>query len=250
MYYNMDKMFFNCTSFKYINDNANNFVQYNNSVQRAKNSDSNLCQNSRTKSEEKKDIIDSKIVKNLTTNLRKLKIENIKNKSDVFTLKQIYNEMQNILLQEISRYSKLPKDINAKQLIDLQKELSDSESKYKILVESNKKSIEEKDAKIKELSTQSNQLKEKNKNLEQKVKELIEENKSVKLRLSENNTIMEKNKKLLSDIDNFKKEIKKLTKENQELNNTMLVKDITIEKYNEKIKELEAKLLLEFKEEI
>ena len=223
-------------------DNANYFVQNNNSVQRAKNSDSNLYQNSRTKSEEKKDRIDSKIVKNLTTNLRKLKIENIKNKSDVFTLKQIYNEMQNILLQEISRYSKLPKDINAKQLIDLQKELSDYENKYKILVESNKKSIEEKDAKIKELSTQSNQLKEKNKNLEQKVKELTEENKSVKLRLLENNTIMEKNKKLLSDIDSFKKEIKKLTKENQELNNTMLVKDITIEKYNEKIKELEAKL--------
>ena len=222
-------------------DNANNFIQYS-TAQRAKNSDSNIYQNSRTKSEDKKDIIDAKVVKSLTTNLRKLKIENIKNKSDVFTLKQIYNEMQNILLQEISRYSKLPRDINAKQLIDLQKELSDYENKYKILAESNKKSIEEKDARIKELSTQSSQLKEKNKNLEIKIKELTEENKSFKLRLAENNSIMEKNKKLLSDIDNFKKEIKKLTKENQELNNTMLVKDITIEKYNEKIKDLEEKL--------
>ena len=101
------------------------------------------------------------------------------------------------------------------------------------------------------------QLKETNKNLELKIKELKELNELMKdkntdvptmfgtpqkVQNSHFRTMSEKSQKLLNEIETYKKEIKKITKENQELKNTILLRDITIDKSNEKIKDLEEKL--------
>ena len=81
--------------------------------------------------------------------------------------------------------------------------------------------IKEKDNKIKEL--------------ENKIKKFEEEKRI-------NNTISDKNKKLINDIESLNKEIKKLNKNNQELQKTIKNKDALIEKCNEEIKQIEAKL--------
>ena len=54
--------------------------------------------------------------------------------------------------------------------------------------------------------------------------------------------MLENNKKEMSEINSFKNEIKKLNKDNQELKNSILIKDITLDKYSEKLKDLEEKL--------
>ena len=86
------------------------------------------------------------------------------------------------------------------------------------------------------------QKKKKNNNLQLKLKELDEDKKNTEQRLNNDNIITEKNKKLISEIDSLKKEIKQLNLNNQDLQNTLLIKDITIDKYNEKLKELEEKV--------
>ena len=84
----------------------------------------------------------------------------------------------------------------------------------------NKEIINEKDIKIKELEKK---LQEMNNN-------------------EEKEHLIEKNKSLKKEIDNLNNEIKKLNKNNQELQKLIKIKDITLEKYNEDIKDLEEKL--------
>ena len=85
-------------------------------------------------SEDRKSNKDAKILKNISNKLKKLKIENIKNKNDVFSLKQIYSEMQKILLQEIARYAKTPKEAYLMQISEIQSELNEFKNKYDSLV--------------------------------------------------------------------------------------------------------------------
>jgi hypothetical protein len=137
------------------NNNQNNFVQYN-TVKRTKynfglnlNNVNNTNNHYNIKSEERKNNNDynTQTVKNLTGKLKKLKIENIKNKNDIFSLTQIYNEMQKILLQEISRYAKESKGTNNANVVKIQNELNEWKIKYNLLLESNKQLINEKNEK-------------------------------------------------------------------------------------------------------
>ena len=234
-----------------INNNINNNNYISNTVRRTRKS-IGLYTNDILSAERKEkkinnninDINNIKVVKNISNKLKKLKIDNIKNKNDIFSLRQIYDEMQKILLQEISRYAKLPKDVNLKQLNEVKNELNEYKNKYIALLESSKKTSDEKDLKINDLLNQLNKEKEINKNLESKIKELNEENEKRISIINSNEEYKtpESNKKLLIDLENFKKEIKRINKENQELQNNILIKDITIEKYNEKIKDFEEKL--------
>ena len=82
------------------------------------------------------------------------------------------------------------------------------------------------------INEKNNKIKE----LENKIKKFDEEQKRNNLLNSE------KNKKLINDIESLNKEIKKLNKNNQELQKTIKNKDSIIEKCNEEIKQIEAKL--------
>ena len=231
-------------------DSNINYSQYNTTTKRTKNNNNADIPKNLDKSDKKN--MNNKKINIISNKIKKLKDDNIKNKNDLFNLGHIYNEMQKILLQEISRYEKYPKELN-----DVKKELNDCKNKYTLLLESDKKLSEEKDSKINELMNQINQLKETNKNLELKIKELKELNELMKdknpdvpsmfgtpqkVQNSHFRTISDKSQKLYNEIEAYKKEIKKITKENQELKNTILLRDITIDKCNEKIKDLEEKL--------
>ena len=231
-------------------DSNINYSQYNTTTKRMKNNNNEFFNKNIVKSDKKN--MDNKKINIISNKIKKLKEDNLKNKNDLFNLGHIYNEMQKILLQEISRYEKYPKELN-----DIKKELNDYKNKYTLLLESDKKLSEEKDSKINELVNQINQLKETNQNLELKIKELKELNELMKDKnvdvpsmlgtpqkehSSHFRTMSDKSQKLLNELESYKKEIKKITKENQELKNTILLKDITIDKCNEKIKDLEEKL--------
>ena len=86
-------------------------------------------------------------------------------------MKQIYSEMQKILLQEIARYAKTPKEAYLMQISEIQSELNEFKNKYNSLVEVNKKISEEKDLKINELLEELNKEKEINNSLKLKIKE-------------------------------------------------------------------------------
>ena len=107
---------------------------------------------------------------------------------------------------------------NKKDIINLSNAYSEMQ---KTFLDKMTSVIKEKDNKIKEL--------------ENKIKKFEEEKRI-------NNTISDKNKKLINDIESLNKEIKKLNKNNQELQKTIKNKDALIEKCNEEIKQIEAKL--------
>ena len=239
-------------------DSNINYSQYNNTTTKRTKNSSNVGFTRNIIKSERRSLNNNNIM-NISNKIKKLKDDNIKNKNDLFNLGHIYNEMQKILLQEISRYEKYPNELNikSKELNDIKKELNDTKNKYTLLLESDKKLSEEKDSKINELMSQVNQLKEINKNLELKVKELKELNEIMKDKnidvpdmsssplkeaSSHYRSMTEKTQKLLNEIESYKKEVKKITKENQELKNTVLLRDITIDKCNEKMKDLEEKL--------
>ena len=129
----------------------NNMTQYS-TVKRTKNNLVNLGYSTDFAKPEVNKNNNIQVVKNISNKLRKLRIENIKNKNDVFSLKQIYNEMQKILLQEISRYAKISKETNTQQLNEIKKELDDYKDRYNLLLETNKKLSEEKDEKEKKIN--------------------------------------------------------------------------------------------------
>jgi chromosome segregation ATPase len=154
-------------------DSNINYSQYNTTIKRTKDNNNAGFTKNIVKSEKKS--MNNKKINIISNKIKKLRDDNIKNKNDLFNLGHIYNEMQKILLQEISRYEKYPKE-----LTDIKKELNDYKNKYTLLLESDKKLSEEKDSKINELLNQVNQLKETNKNLELKIKELKELNELMK----------------------------------------------------------------------
>jgi len=234
-------------------DSNINYSKFNTTIKRTKDNNNVGFIKKIDRSEKKNMNMNNNKINIISNKIKKLKEDNLKNKNDLFNLGHIYNEMQKILLQEISRYEKYPKELN-----DIKKELSDYKNKYNLLLESDKKLSEEKDTKINELTSQINQLKETNKNLELKIKELKELNELMKESNTDTpdmrggtpqkelkshfHTISHKSQKLLNEIETYKKELKKISKENQELKNTVLLRDITIDKCNEKIKDLEEKL--------